>query len=49
MKKLKALDDFIVTDEEHLDYISPNAVRFRALSTFMKIIIPKFQENQSAD
>lgn len=45
MQRMKALDDFIVTDEEHLDYTSPNVVRFRALSNFMKIIIPKFQEN----
>ncbi len=49
MKNLMALDDFIVTDEERIDYTSSLAVRFRALSNYMKILIPKFQENQSAD
>lgn len=46
---LKALDDFIVTDEERTESNSPNVVRFRALSNYMKIIISKFQENQQAD
>jgi IQ calmodulin-binding motif len=49
LKNLKALDDYIVTDEERIDFTSPNASRFRALSHFMKIMIPKFQENQQAD
>ena len=49
IRSLVALDDFIVTDEERIEYNSPVAVRFRALSNHMKILIPKFQENQSAD
>lgn len=49
IRSLLALDDFIVTDEERIEYYSPIAVRFRALSTHMKILIPKFQENMSAD
>jgi hypothetical protein len=42
MTNLKALDDFIITDEERIDYTSPNALRFRALGAPMKILIPKF-------
>ena len=49
IRSLVALDDFIVTDEERIEYNSPVAVRFQALSNHMKILIPKFQENQSAD
>jgi hypothetical protein len=49
IKSLKALDEFIVTDDERIDYTSPNAIRFRALTQFMKINIPKFQENISAE
>lgn len=43
------MDDFIITDEERIDFTSPVSVRFRALSQFMKINIPKFKENLSAD
>ena len=43
---LRALDEFMITDEEILDYSSPVALRFRALSTkYMKIYVPKFLEN----
>jgi len=49
IRSLLALDDFIITDEERVEYNSPIAFRFRALSNHMKILIPKFQENQSAD
>jgi len=49
IRSLLALDDFIITDEERVEYNSPIALRFRALSNNMKILIPKFQENQSAD
>jgi hypothetical protein len=43
------LDDFIVTDEEKIAHVSPFGQRFRALSNYMKIIIPKFTENIPAD
>jgi hypothetical protein len=33
MKSLKALDEYIITDEERIEYTSPNAVRFRPFST----------------
>ncbi len=33
MKDLKALDEYIITDEERLSYSAPNALRFRALSS----------------
>ena len=50
MRTLRALDDFIITDEELLDYSSPVSLRFRAMSTrYMKIYVPKFLENNSAD
>jgi hypothetical protein len=45
IRSLVALDDFIVTDEERIEHNSPVAIRFRALSNHMKILIPKFQEN----
>jgi len=43
------MDDFIVTDEERLQAISPIGFRFKALSHYMKIIVPKFTENLPAD
>ena len=49
IRSLLALDDYIITDEERAEYNSPVALRFRALNNHMKILIPKFQENQSAD
>eukprot|EP00347_Sterkiella_histriomuscorum_P020497 403337573 len=50
MKNLKALDEYIITDEEKMLYLSPNAIRFRAMSyQYMKIYVPKFLENQSAE
>lgn len=33
MKGLKALDEFIITDEEKIEFTSPTAIRFRAMST----------------
>ncbi|CDW83920.1 leucine-rich repeat and iq domain-containing protein 3 [Stylonychia lemnae] len=50
MQSLLALDEYIVTDEEKIQYLSPNAIRFRAMSMqFMKIHVPKFLENLSAE
>jgi hypothetical protein len=38
-----------MTDEERIENISPIGVRFKALSNYMKILIPKFPENIPAD
>ena len=43
------MDDFIVTDEERLQAVSPIGFRFKGLSHYMKILVPKFTENLPAD
>lgn len=47
--QLKAFDDYIITDEERIQAPAPLANRFKGMSNFMKIIIPKFQDNQTAE
>lgn len=47
LKNLKALDDFIVTDEERMDDVG-FSLRFRALSPFMRLYIPEFKEGLNA-
>lgn len=48
LRSLKALDEYIVTDEERIEDTA-NGSRFRAMSQYMKIHIPKFGENMTAE
>ena len=48
MTSLKALDEYIITDEERIDDAGFGA-RFRALSPYMRIYVPEFIEGLTAD
>ena len=45
---LKALDDYIITDEERMDDVG-HGVRFKALSQFMRLYAPDFKEGLTAE
>lgn len=45
---LKALDDFIITDEERMEDVG-HGVRFKALSQFMRLYAPDFKEGLTAE
>jgi hypothetical protein len=48
LPELKALDEYIVTDEERMDDVG-HGVRFKALSPFMRLYIPEFKEGLNAE
>lgn len=45
---LKALDDYIITDEERMDDVG-HGVRFKAMSQFMRLYAPDFKEGLTAE
>jgi hypothetical protein len=47
-QELRALDEYIVTDEERMDDVG-HGLRFRALSPFMRLYTPEFKENLNAE
>ena len=47
-KSLLALDEFVITDEERIEDAS-YGTRFRSLNKYMKIFVPEFLENLSAE
>lgn len=47
LEQLRALDEYIVTDEEKMDDVG-YSLRFRALSPFMRLHIPEFKEGLNA-
>ena len=48
MVELRALDEFIITDEERMEDVG-FGLRFRALSPFMRLYIPEFKEDMNAE
>lgn len=47
-KSLLALDEFVITDEERIEDAA-YGTRFRSLNKYMKIYVPEFTENLSAE
>lgn len=45
---LKALDDYIITDEERMEDVG-HGIRFKALSQFMRLYAPDFKEGLTAE
>jgi hypothetical protein len=45
---LLALDDYLITDEERMEDVG-HGVRFKALSSFMRLYAPDFKEGLTAE
>jgi hypothetical protein len=46
--KLRALDEYVITDEEKMTDIG-HSYRFKAMSHFMRIFLPEFPEGLNAE